>query len=219
VRAQGPQGGCRGIERIPFSRSGPLRADVTADQRRRIFDGYAAALASHGYEDSTITDIVERAGLSRAAFYEHFPSKEACLVAAYTDGVERLARRIGTAADAEPRWAIRVSDGLRAGLEFLAADPVLARLLLVESLAAEREVRLEHERSLARLADALRPPATFSGGAVTGETLRLVAGGLVSHASSRVLAGETERLPQDHDLLLGFLIAPTEAANARIATG
>lgn len=206
------------VERIP-PRSGLSRAEVIANQRRRIFDGMAAALAYHGYEDTKITDVVELAGLSRATFYEHFRGKEACFAAAYEDGVERLADAVERAATDEG-WDDRVSAGLRAGLELLAADPPLAHLLLVESLAAARPARLEHERSLARLAEALRPPAALPGGEVVPEeTLRLLAGGLASHVSGRVLAGEAERLPQDHDLLLGFLLAPTQAADARVATG
>lgn len=68
------------VEKIP-PRSGRSREEVVANQRRRIFEGYAAALAYHGYEDTKITDIVELAGLSRATFYEHFEGKEICFAA------------------------------------------------------------------------------------------------------------------------------------------
>ncbi|HEY8810505.1 MAG TPA: TetR/AcrR family transcriptional regulator [Solirubrobacterales bacterium] len=207
------------VERIP-PRSGLSRAEVIANQRRRIFDGMAAALAYHGYEDTKITDVVELAGLSRATFYEHFRGKEACFAAAYEDGVERLVAAVEAAVKGADDWSSQVSAGLRAGLELLAADPPLAHLLLVESLAAARPARLEHERSLVRLAEALRPPSGACGGElVPEETLRLMAGGLASHVSGRVLAGEAERLPGDHDLLLGFLLAPTQAADARVAAG
>lgn len=206
------------MEKIP-PRSGLSRAEVIANQRRRIFAGLATALVHHGYEDTKITDVIELAGVSRATFYQRFESKEACFAAAYEDGAERLAETVGAATAGEPRWAIQVADGLHAGLEFLAADPPLAHLLLVEALAAARPARLEHERSLVRLAEALRPPADLAGGEVPEETLRLLAGGLASHVSGRVLAGEAERLPEDHDLLLGFLLAPTQAADARVAGG
>ncbi len=207
------------VERIP-PRSGLSRAEVIANQRRRIFEGLAAALAYHGYEDTKITDVVELAGLSRATFYEHFRGKEACFAAAYEDGVERLAAAIEVAAGAEGDWSARVSAGLSAGLEFLAGDPPLAHLLLVESLAAARPARLEHERSLVRLAEALHPPVDLPGAElVPEETLRLLAGGLASHVSGRVLAGEAERLPGDHDLLLGFLLAPGQAADVRVVAG
>ena len=207
------------VERIP-PRSGLSRAEVIANQRRRIFGGMAAALAYHGYEDTKITDVVELAGLSRATFYEHFKGKEACFAAAYEDGVERLVAAVEAAADGEVDWSTQVSAGLGAGLELLAADPPLAHLLLVESLAAARPARLEHERSLVRLAEALRPPGGVAGAElVPEETLRLLAGGLASHVSGRVLAGEAERLPQDRDVLLGFLLAPSQAADARAVAG
>jgi AcrR family transcriptional regulator len=201
------------IDRIR-PRSGLSRAEVIANQRRRILDGLAAALAYHGYEDTKIADIVELAGVSRPTFYEYFESKDQCFVAAYEDGVERLAEAVGMAVEEGRDWTARVSAGLRAGLDFLAVDPPLAHLLLVESLAAARPARLEHERTLARLAEALRQPPTevsgrqgVSGQPISEETARLLAGGIASYLSGRVLAGEAERLPESHDLLLRYVLA------------
>jgi len=207
------------VERLP-PRSGLSRAEVIANQRRRIFDGLAAALAYHGYEDTKIADVIELAGLSRATFYEHFKGKEACFAAAYEDGVERLAAAVEAAVGEGEVWGERLAAGLGAGLELLAEDPPLSHVLFVEAPAAARPARLEHERSLVRLAEALRPPAQPPGGeTVPEETLRLLAGGLASHISGRVLAGEAEHLPQDRDLLLQYLLAPSVGADARVATG
>jgi AcrR family transcriptional regulator len=209
------------VERIP-ARSGLSRAEVIANQRRRIFDGMAAALAYHGYEDTKITDVVELAGVSRATFYERFESKEVCFAAAYEDGVERLAAVVEMAARIETTWEARFSAGLRAGLDLLASDPPLAHLLLVEALAAARPARLEHERMLGELAEALHPSfAERSGVEVTSrETERLLAGGLVSYLSGRVLGGEAEKLPDAHDFLLEYLLAPSMPADARrVAAG
>lgn len=206
------------VERIR-PRSGLSRAEVIANQRSRIFDGLAAALAYHGYEDTKITDIVEFAGVSRATFYERFQGKEPCFTAAYDDGVERLVTVVGAAVEDEHGWPDRLSAGLRAGLEFLAASPPLAHLLLVESLAAARPIRLEHERTLVDLAEALRPPAAELGDgvAISEETARLLAGGLASHLSGLVLAGEAERLPESHDLLLQYLLTPSLPVTSRSA--
>ncbi len=202
------------LERIPL-RSGLSRAEVIANQRRRIFHGFAAALAYHGYEDTKVTDIVELSGVSRATFYERFESKELCFAAAYEDGVERLIAAVEAAsATAGEEWADRLSAGLLAGLEFLATAPQLAHLLLVEALAAARPARLEYERSLERLAESLHLSAAGlpAGEAISGETARLLAGGLASHVSGRLLAGEADRLPDDHDLLLRYLLAPLRTA-------
>jgi len=195
-------------------RSGLSRAEVVANQRARIFQGFAAALAYHGYEDTKVTDIVELSGVSRATFYERFESKDLCFAAAYEDGVERLTRVVEEAAQGQRGWANQLSVGLHAGLEFLAAEPALAHLLLVESLAAARPARLEHERSLERLAEVLRPPAGHrqGGEGVSEETARILAGGLASHLSGRVLAGKTEQLPELHDPMLEYLLAPSLAA-------
>jgi AcrR family transcriptional regulator len=187
---------------------------VIANQRQRIFAGLAAALAYHGYEDTKITDVVELAGLSRATFYEHFQGKEPCFEAAYADAVERLAAAVEEAAREERGWAARLEAGLGAGLDFLAANPNLAHLLFVEALAAARPARLEHERSLQRLAAALRQHGGDlpSGDVVPEETARLLAGGLASHVSGRVLAGEAARLPEDRGLLSQYLLAPFASA-------
>jgi AcrR family transcriptional regulator len=129
---------------------------------------------------------------------------------AYEDGVERLSAAVEAAAKGEDAWEAKISAGLAATLSFLAADPPLARQL-VEALAVPRPAGSERERALARLAEALRP----LGRDVSEETLRLLAGGLESHVSGRVLAGETRRLPEDHDLLLGFILTPLQAVDPR----
>jgi AcrR family transcriptional regulator len=193
-------------------RSGLSRTEVIENQRARIFAGLAAALAYHGYEDTKVTDIVELTGVSRATFYERFESKELCFAAAYADGVERLVAVVAEAVGGERSWANQRSAGLSAGLAFLAADPALAHLLFVESLAAARPARLEHERSLERLAEVLCPPRAADRGAISEETARMLAGGLASHLSGRILAGEAERLPELHESLLQYLLAPSLAA-------
>jgi AcrR family transcriptional regulator len=206
------------VERIR-PRSGLSRAQVIANQRRRILDGLAAALAYHGYEDTKITDIVELSGVSRPTFYEYFEGKDQCFAAAYDDGVAQLVAAVEVAVADEPDWAAQLTAGIGAGLEFLASEPPLAHLLLVESLAASRPARLEHERSLARLAGALQPPAVdrASDAGIPEGTTRLLAGGLASHLSGRVLAGEAERLAESRDLLLGYLLAASSQATSRSA--
>lgn len=206
------------VQRIK-PRSGLSRAEVRADQQRRILDGLALALSYHGYEDTKIADIVELAGVSRPTFYEYFDGKDSCFAVAYADGVERLAADVEAAARSERAWPARLSAGLAGGLDFLAADPSLAHLLLVESLAASRPARLEHEQTLGRLARALRRPAAelSKGEVVSEESTRLLAGGLASHLSGRVLAGEAERLPESHELLLQYLLVPSIAATPSAA--
>ena len=202
------------IEQSP-SRSESAREEVAGVRTRKILDGLTAALADHGYDDTRITYIVGLAGVPRPTFYELFESKDQCFAVAYSEGVERLAAAIEEAIPAKADWPEQVSAGLAAGLEFLAASPALAHLLLVEALAASRPVRLEHERSLQRLAVALRPPAQAAD--VPEEAAWLLAGGLTSLLAGRVLAGEAERLPEAHVLLLDYVLASSPPATGHPA--
>ncbi len=129
-------------------------------------------------------------------------------------GLERLVAAVEEATRSKHGWVAQLSAGLGAGLDFLSARPALAHLLLVESHAAARPARLEYERALTRLAAVLRPPPVELGGSsvVPEETARLLAGGLASHLSGRVLAGEAGRLGESHELLLSYLLAPSPSA-------
>lgn len=50
-----------------------------AERRAEFLDHAQALFFSRGYEATTVNDIIERAGLSKGAFYHHFASKEALL--------------------------------------------------------------------------------------------------------------------------------------------
>jgi AcrR family transcriptional regulator len=46
------------------------------DTRRRILDSAAEVFVEHGYSGSSMRDIAERLGITKAALYYHFTSKE-----------------------------------------------------------------------------------------------------------------------------------------------
>ena len=56
---------------------------------------------------------------------------------AFADGERRLVAAVEAGAGAESDGTRRLSAGLRAALDFLAADPAVARLLLVDALRPE----------------------------------------------------------------------------------
>jgi hypothetical protein len=153
-----------------------------------------------------------RGSRRRPGLDERFESRELSFASAYADGVKRLADAVGKAAHGTRGWEDQLSAGLSAGLDFLAADPPLAHLLFVDSLAAARPARLEHERSLERLAAVLRLPTEAGEETVSAKTARMLAGGLASYLSGRILAREAERLPDSHGSLLRYLLAPSLAA-------
>jgi AcrR family transcriptional regulator len=51
------------------------------------------AMAEHGYHGTSVRDIGERAGMSPAALYHHFPSKQKLLFTIMDRGIDELIRR------------------------------------------------------------------------------------------------------------------------------
>src|ERR1044071_609176 len=75
-----------------------LPAEEVADnQRRRLLAAMVACVAEHGYEQTTVGDVVELSGVSRTAFYRHFTNKEDCFVAAVDGTIELTTAAIGDA--------------------------------------------------------------------------------------------------------------------------
>jgi AcrR family transcriptional regulator len=79
-----------------------------------ILDAAIAVMAQHGYHGTSVRDIAERAGVSPAALYHHFASKQAVLVTIMERGIEALLARTRAALDAAGE---RPADRLRALVE------------------------------------------------------------------------------------------------------
>jgi AcrR family transcriptional regulator len=71
----------------------PKLLDSTREQRRRqLLDAAWRCIARQGYRDLTVDDVCADAGLSKGAFYGHFKSKEALLLALIADDAALIAR-------------------------------------------------------------------------------------------------------------------------------
>jgi len=128
--------GRRRSDQLPGGRHGLSREVVAESQRERLLKAMTAAAGRRGYRDAHITDVVERAGVSRRTFYEQFEGKEDCFAAAYGREIERLVSATVRAFEGEDEWADSLRAGLGALLSALAARPQAARVCFVEILAA-----------------------------------------------------------------------------------
>ncbi len=108
----------------------------TPDHRGRLMRGMAAALAEKGYGETTIADIVRNAGVSKRTFYEHFASKEACLLALYVASSERIFQAMAAALHEGPDLPSRLAQAMAAYFAPIRDNPAVARTLFIEILAA-----------------------------------------------------------------------------------
>jgi AcrR family transcriptional regulator len=123
------------------------REFIVRHQRARIITALAEETSEKGYRGVTVADIVKRAAIARNTFYENFSSKEVCFLAAQELAMSAALDRVVTAAGEFESWPQRVHAGLAAFLEYVTAEPALARTCLVESLAAGPEAVKYYEES------------------------------------------------------------------------
>ncbi|HWE34384.1 MAG TPA: helix-turn-helix domain-containing protein [Solirubrobacteraceae bacterium] len=117
------------------------RAEVAESQRTRLMAALTELLAERGYAAVRIGDLVARAGVSRASFYEHFADKEACLLSAYDLFAARVMTAITVPFGPDTTWPQFVDRMLAGYLEVLELDPTAARAFLVEMDAAGSRAR------------------------------------------------------------------------------
>jgi AcrR family transcriptional regulator len=109
---------------------------VAESQRERILKAMTIAAGRGGFRDAHVTEVVNRAGVSRRTFYEHFKGKEECFAAAYARSMEQLWQLTLRDFEVEEEWADGLRAGLKAMLEALARRPEVASVCFVEVLAA-----------------------------------------------------------------------------------
>src|SRR4051794_34604096 len=99
--------------RIPAGRHDYPPEKVAELQRERLQRAIIACSAKRGYQATTIADIVALAKTSRSAFYEHFESKEACFLAAYSQMSAAMQKTVVASGVDAPSWGDALDIGLR----------------------------------------------------------------------------------------------------------
>lgn len=208
------------LARLPPGRHGLPREFVAHNQRERLIAGLAEAVAENGYAGTTIAHITRHAAVSRRTFYEHFNSKDECFVAAYDTVMAELRQRVDQAFTEEGEWPQAIRAGIAAMLEFLTAEPHLARLSMVEALVAGPVVVERYDAAIQGLVPYFeagrkgRSAEVLAG--LSPSTEEALVGGMVSLISRRIFAERTEELESLLPDLVEFALTPylgsTEAA-------
>jgi AcrR family transcriptional regulator len=126
--------------------------------RRRLLDGLAESIATHGYRDTTVAHIVRRARTSRRTFYEHFAGKEACFIALLTRTTGELVGQISAAVDPGAAWSTQVRQAVEAWIASSESAPAITLSWIrdVPSLgAASRDLQRDVMESLVAMIQTL----------------------------------------------------------------
>jgi AcrR family transcriptional regulator/DNA-binding MarR family transcriptional regulator len=176
-------------------------------QRTRILSAMVEEVSSGGYNSASVARIIRRAGVSRRTFYELFPDRESCLLACFEDALSRACPAVTAAYTSEAPWADRARAALWAILAFLDEEPQLARLCVVEMLAAGPPALARRRRLLDLLAlgvdEAGGPPRRRPTLVAEG-----VVGGVLAMIHARVLQQAPEPLLALSNQLMAMIVLP-----------
>jgi AcrR family transcriptional regulator len=206
------------MARLPPGRHGLPRDFVARNQRLRIVAAMLRVLPEHGYPATTIGHVTREAGVSRAAFYQQFASKEECFLATYEVASRWFCERVEGVVAGQREWPSRIRTGVTEARDLLVANPLVAHLIAVEALQAGRAARERQQACLDRFAAALQEghPGRAE---LPQDLVDMLLGGALSLIARYVDGGQVERLPATttslvESLLIPYLGAGGDAAGA-----
>jgi len=204
------------VVRLPPGRHGLSRDTVAESQRQRLLNAVVETVVEHGYNATTIAQLIEAASVSRRTFYELFDDKEDLFLAAYAMIVEHLQGALREAeAEGGDGWPGQLRAELEALLRIFAADPTVARFVLLESLAAGGPVATRHREALRCFAAILRPEPIDPGDPLAAAREQALVGGISTLVARRLksggAAGLEDLLPDVYELVLTSYLGRSEA--------
>lgn len=141
---------------LPRGRHALDRDTVREAQCERVMTAFTELVAHRGLLAVSVSDVVARAGVSRSAFYACYDDLAACADAAYERFISLVVTSVSEALDPSLHWTAYVEAGVRAYLDTLRADPVVARAMQLEMDAAGKPARMRRQEALRLLAEVIR---------------------------------------------------------------
>jgi AcrR family transcriptional regulator len=114
------------------------RKRLTAEERREaILDAALEVFARRGFHGSSIDEIAQAAGVSKALIYEHFPSKRDLHVSLLERHTQEIFRLLAEAAATSDPGEVRLRAGVDAFLEFVERRRDAFRMLFRDAVEPE----------------------------------------------------------------------------------
>lgn len=124
---------------------------TSAANRERIEAALPEVLSVRGWSGTSVEDVCARAEVTRAAFDRAFSSIEDCYCAYFEAQAAILLTRSAAVFEKEESWRDQLRGVAFTLLDFLQEDPVRARVMMVETLAAGDRARLVRDQGMQAL--------------------------------------------------------------------
>lgn len=203
--------------RLPRGKSALSPARVASEHRDRVLAAVARLSREVGYAQMTVASIVSVSGVTRESFYALFRSKEDAFLATQAHGLEESVSITAGKFFGEASWSDRAWSGLEAMFGYIAEQPDLICVDMIESYAAgPAAIKRSFENRMAYtlfLEDGYRqrPEAEalprISSEAISGALMELIRRQVRLGRSEQIL----ETLPEAAYLTLAPFIGPAAA--------
>lgn len=193
----------RGRHNLPLS-------VVRASQRERLLHAMLESVGEHGYEATTVPEVVAAAKVSRNAFYELFSDKADCFLALCDELADEVLADISQ--PTEDHWLAALRAGTARYLRWWQERPAFSRTYFVELPSAGTRAVEQRDRQYAQFREMfdglaawarrqqpeLPPPGPLGTRAVVLTVTELVA--------EEVRAGRTDRLTDLEDEIVDLIV-------------
>ena len=123
---------------MPPTEDTKRRRRLSADERRlAILDAAQDVFAVSGYHGSSIDEIAQAAGISKALIYEHFPSKKDLHVSLLDKHVQELFERLALNAATQDPGDVRLRNGIDAFFGWVEERRAPFRMLFRDAVEPE----------------------------------------------------------------------------------
>jgi len=160
-------------------------------QRERLVMGMVQVANRGGYAAANVSNVIERAGVSRPTFYDYFADRDDCFVAAIADIQQELGEAVRAAASQAPAQEAAVA-GVEAIVTFASSHPARARFLMSEAMAGGPRALDTRDEGIAQLAAIIAEAERAATAATLAPDLPLeaVVGGIYRMLATRLRRGE-----------------------------
>jgi AcrR family transcriptional regulator len=185
---------------FPKLKRGPRKIsaeEAGRHQRSRLEKAMVEAVARHGYEATTLGELVTLAGVSKSTFYASFATKEECFLSAFDQIIGEATERVSEAYRGPGDFRERLLAALRSFMDLVLEAPAAASLAGVESLTLGAAGVAHRDRGSAAFEVMIRQSFEHSPSKIEVPDLivRAIVGGIRGVVYHRLRSGETRELP------------------------
>jgi AcrR family transcriptional regulator len=144
------------LSAAPVGRERISSEALAEHQRARILEPATGVFAKRGFQETTIDNIVAASKSSVGSFYQLFDGKETCFLAVYDRIVADARERVMPAISADVPWGARAVAGLHELLAIFVAEPLAARIVLIEAQTAGVAATARYNAIMDAMAEWLR---------------------------------------------------------------